>query len=183
MEPQHLGASMEGGSSTIDSCLQGTNGEEQCIEEQWQMAKKEQKWQSSHQWKTQHVREHLQTQQQHPTEMVHNDLEKWKEPHKQNLLPSKMELMKLQHLGASMEGGSFTIDSCFQERRTVPQSVKPKWQLAHNLQAWQYSHTGKAAQVQDHWGTQQQQPQDMAHNDNEQWMKPHQHKSSIHRWS
>ena len=47
--------------------------------------------------------------------------------------------------------------------------------MTHNLQAWQYSHTGKPPQVQDHWWTQQQQPQDMAHNDNEQWMKPHQH--------
>ena len=32
--------SMEGESSTIDSCLQGTNGEEQCIE-RWQMEQKE----------------------------------------------------------------------------------------------------------------------------------------------
>jgi hypothetical protein len=32
-----LDASMEGNSSTIDSCLQGRKREQQCIEEQWQM--------------------------------------------------------------------------------------------------------------------------------------------------
>jgi hypothetical protein len=37
-----IDASMEGKSSTIDSCLQGMNEEEQCIEEQWQMKQKEQ---------------------------------------------------------------------------------------------------------------------------------------------
>ena len=37
-----LDASMEGESSTIDSCLQGMKWEQQCIEEQWQMAQKEQ---------------------------------------------------------------------------------------------------------------------------------------------
>ena len=42
-----IDSAMEGESSTIDSCLQGLNGEEQCIEEQWQMAQKEQTWQSS----------------------------------------------------------------------------------------------------------------------------------------
>ncbi len=57
----------------------------------------------------------------------------------------------------------------------MPQSIEPQWQMAHNLQAWQYSHTGKCPQVQYHWLTQQQQPRDMAHNGNEQWMKPHQH--------
>ncbi len=31
-----LGASMEGDSSRIDSCLQGMKREQQCIEEQWQ---------------------------------------------------------------------------------------------------------------------------------------------------
>ena len=50
--------SMEGESSTIDSCLQGTNGEEQCIEEQWQMEQKEQTRQSSQMRKTPHVQEH-----------------------------------------------------------------------------------------------------------------------------
>ena len=170
-----LGASMEGESSTIDSCLQGRKREQQCIEEQWQMEQKHQTWQCSQRTKTRQVQEHVQTQHQCLPEMVHNDLEKWKEPYKQNLLPSQMEQMKPQHLGASMEGGSSTIDSCFQERRTVPQIIEPQWHMAHNLQAWQYSHTGKAPQVQDDWWTHQQQPQDMAHNDNEQWMKPHQH--------
>jgi hypothetical protein len=42
-----IDASMEGKSSTIDTCVQGTNGEGQCIEEQWQMEQKEQTWQSS----------------------------------------------------------------------------------------------------------------------------------------
>jgi aminoglycoside phosphotransferase (APT) family kinase protein len=67
---------MEGDSSTIDSCLQGRKREEQCIEEQWQMEQKEQTWESSQMQKTQHVQEHLWTQQQQPTEMVHNDLMK-----------------------------------------------------------------------------------------------------------
>jgi hypothetical protein len=71
-----LNASMEGDSSTIDSCLHGRKREEQCIEEQWQMEQKEQTWESSQTQKTQHVQEHLWTQQQHPTEMVHNDLVK-----------------------------------------------------------------------------------------------------------
>jgi NAD dependent epimerase/dehydratase family enzyme len=79
---------MEGESSTIDSCLQGMNGEEQCIEEQWQMEQKKQTWQSSQTRETQHVQEHLQTQQQHPPKMVHNDLMKWKELYKQNQQPS-----------------------------------------------------------------------------------------------
>ena len=42
-----LGASMEGDSSTIDSCLQGRKREKQCIEEQWQMEQKHQTWQYS----------------------------------------------------------------------------------------------------------------------------------------
>jgi len=131
-----LGASMEGDSLTIDSCLHGRKREQQCIEEQWQMEQKHQTWQCSQTAKTQQVQEHLLTQQQHPPEMVHNDLKKWKEPYKQNLQPSQMEQMKPQHLGASMEGSSSTIDSCFQERRMVPQSIEPQWQMAHNLQAW-----------------------------------------------
>ena len=79
-----LDASMEDKSSTIDSCLQGKKREQQCIEEQWQMANKEQTWQFSQTQKTQHVQEHLQTQQQHPPEMVHHDLVKWKELYNQN---------------------------------------------------------------------------------------------------
>jgi hypothetical protein len=79
-----IDASMEGESSTIDSCLQGRNGEEQCIEEQWQMEQKEQTWQSSQMQKTQHVQKQLRTQQQHPPEMVPNDLMKSKELYKQN---------------------------------------------------------------------------------------------------
>ena len=109
--------------------------EQQSIEEQWQMEQKHQTWQSSQTTKTQQVQELLLTQEQHPPEMVHNDLKKWKEPYKQNLLPSQMEWMKAQHLGASKEGGSSTINSCFQERRTVPQNIEPQWQMAHNLQA------------------------------------------------
>ena len=38
-----LDDSMEGESSTIDSCLQGRKREQQCIEEQWQMEQKEQR--------------------------------------------------------------------------------------------------------------------------------------------
>ena len=86
-----IDASMEGKSSTIDSCLQGTNGEEQCIEEQWQMEQKEQTRQFSQMQKTQHVQEHLWTQQQHPPEMVRNDLVKWKELYKQYQQPSQIE--------------------------------------------------------------------------------------------
>ena len=44
-----------------------------------------------------------------------------------------------------------------------------------SLQARQYLHTGKPWQVHDHWCTQQQQLQEMAENDHEQWIKPHQH--------
>jgi hypothetical protein len=97
-----LDASMESESSTIDSCLQGRKREQQCIKEQWQMAQKEQAWQSSQMRKTQHVQEHLQTQQQHPPEMVHNYLVKWKELYKQNQQPSPIERMEPQHLDASM---------------------------------------------------------------------------------
>ena len=98
-----LDASMKGKSSTINSCLQGRKREQQCIEEQWQMEHKDQTWQSSQTWKTQHVQEHLRTQQQHPSEMVHNDLLKWKELYKQNQQPSQIERMKMQHLGASIK--------------------------------------------------------------------------------
>jgi hypothetical protein len=58
----NLGASMEGDSSTFDSCLQGRKSEQQCIEEQWQMEQKHQTWQSSQLTKTQQVQEHLLTQ-------------------------------------------------------------------------------------------------------------------------
>ena len=115
-----LDASMEGESSTIDSCLQGRKMEQQCIEEQWQMEQKEQTWQSSQTRKTQHVQEHLRTHQQDPPEMVHNDLLKWKELYKQNQQSLQIERMKLQHLGASMECGSSTIDNFLQERRMEP---------------------------------------------------------------
>ena len=37
-----IDANMESESSTINSSLQGTNGEEQCLEEEWQMEQKEQ---------------------------------------------------------------------------------------------------------------------------------------------
>ena len=84
------------------------------------MAQKEQTWQSSQTRKTQHVQEHMRTQQQHPPEMVHNDLVKWKELNKQNQQPSQIERMEPQHLGASMEGRSSTIDSGLQERMTEP---------------------------------------------------------------
>jgi hypothetical protein len=56
--------------------------------------------------------------------MVHNDFEKWKEPDKQNHQPSQMDQMKPQHLGASMEGRSSTIEICFQERRRERQSIE-----------------------------------------------------------
>jgi hypothetical protein len=115
--------------------------------------------------KTQHVQEHLRTQQQHPPEMVHNDLVKWKELYKQNQQPSQIEQFKLPHLGASMEGGSSTINNCLQERRTVPRSIEQLLQMLHSLQARQYSQTGKPWQVHDHWWTQQQQLQEMAEND------------------
>ena len=47
-----LGASMEGDSSTINSCLQGRKREQECIEEQWQMEQKHQTWQCSQRMKT-----------------------------------------------------------------------------------------------------------------------------------
>ncbi len=50
-----------------------------------------------------------------PPEMVHNDLVKWKELYKQNQQPLQIERMELQHLGASMEGGPSTINSCLQD--------------------------------------------------------------------
>jgi hypothetical protein len=86
--------SMEGESSTIDSCLQGRKREQQCLEEQWLMEHKQQTQQSSQMRKTQHLREHLLTQQLHPPEMVHNDLVKWKELYKHNQQPSQIERMK-----------------------------------------------------------------------------------------
>ena len=132
------------------------------------MVQKEQTWQSSQMRKTQHVQEHLMTQQQHPPEMVHNDLIKWKEWYKQNQEPSQIEQMKPQHLGASMEGGSSTINNHLQERRTEPQSIEQLWQMVHSLQAWQYIHTGKPRQVHDHGRTQQQQLQEISENDHEQ---------------
>ena len=88
------------------------------------MAQKEQTWESSQTRKTQHVQENLRTQQHHPTEMVHNDLAKWKELYKQNQQPSQIERMEPQRLGASMEGGSSTIDSGLQERMTEPRSIE-----------------------------------------------------------
>ena len=114
------------------------------------MEQKEQTWQSSQTRKTQHVQEQLRTQQQHPTEMVHNDLMKWKKLYKQNPQPSQIEWFKPQHLGASMEGGSSTLDNCLQERRTEPQSIEHLWQMVHSLQARQCSHAGKPQQAHDH---------------------------------
>ena len=101
------------------------------------MEQKEQKWQSSQMRKTQHVQGHLRTQQQHPTEIVHNDLGKWKELYKQNQQPSQIEQFKPQHLGASTEGGSSTINNRLQERRMEPQSIEELWQMVHSLQARQ----------------------------------------------
>ena len=46
--------------------------------------------------------------------------------------------------------------------------------MVHILEARQHSQTGKPRQVHD-WWTQQQQLQEMAENDHEQWIKPHQH--------
>ena len=106
------------------------------------MVQKEQTWQSSQMRKTQHVQEHLLTQQQHPPEMVHNDLMKWKELYKQNQQPSQIEQMKPQHLGATMQCGLSIIGNCLQERRTEPQSIEQLWQIVHHLQARQYSQTG-----------------------------------------
>ena len=171
-----LDDSMEGESSTIDSCLQGRKREQQFIEEHWQMAQKEQTWESSQTRKTQHVQEHLRTQQHHPTEMVHNDLVKWKELYKQNQQPSQIERMESHHLGASMEGGSSTIDSGLQERMTEPRSIEQLLQMVHSLQARQNSHTGNPRQVHDHGCTQQQQLQEIAENDREQRsLQLHQH--------
>jgi hypothetical protein len=56
--------------------------------------------------------------------MVHNDLVKWKELYKQNQQPSQIERMEPQHLGASMKGGSSTINSGLQERMMEPQSIE-----------------------------------------------------------
>jgi hypothetical protein len=66
------------------------------------------------------VQGHFLTQQQHPQEMVQNDLT-WKEPYEQNLQPSQMGQMEPQHYDASMEGWSSTVNSCFEEKRMVPQ--------------------------------------------------------------
>ena len=171
-----LDDSMEGESSTIDSCLQGRKREQRFIEEHWQMAQKEQTWESSQTRKTQHVQEHLRTQQHHPTEMVHNNLVKWKELYKQNQQPSQIERMEPHHLGASMEGGSSTIDSGLQERMTEPRSIEQLLQMVHSLQARQNSHTGNPRKVHDHGCTQQQQLQEIAENDREQRsLQLHQH--------
>jgi hypothetical protein len=107
---------------------------------------------------------------------VHNDLVKWKELYKQNQQPSQIERMEPQHLGASMEGGSSTIDSGLQERMTEPRSIEQLLQMVHSLQARQNSHTGNPRQVHDHGWTQQQQLQEIAENDREQRsLQLHQH--------
>ena len=129
---------------------------------------------SSQTRKTQHVQEYVRTQQQHPTEMVHNDLVKWKELYKHQQL-SQIERMEPQHLGASMEGASSTIDRRLQDRRREPRSIDQLRQMVHSLQARQYLNTGKPRQVHDHLWTQQQQLQEMAENDHEQWIELHQH--------
>ena len=91
------------------------------------------------------MEEYFLTQQLHPQEMVHNDLEKWKKPYEHNLHPSQMGRMDPQHYGAITEDWSSTIDNCFQEKRTVPQDVEPQWQMAHNLQALQYMYMEKSS--------------------------------------
>jgi len=95
--------------------------------------------------------------------------------YKQNQQPSQIEWMKPQHLGASMEGGSSTINNHVQERRTEPRSIEQLWQMVHSLQAGQYSHMWKPWQVHDHWWSQQQQLHEIAENDHEQWIEPNQH--------
>ena len=55
----------------------------------------------------------------------------------------------------------------------MPQDIEPQWQMAHNLQALQYTYTGKPQQMQDHFLTQPHEPQDMACFDSE--FEPHQH--------
>ena len=47
--------------------------------------------------------------------------------------------------------------------------------MVHSLQARQYSYMANPWQVHDHWWKQQQQLQEMAENDHEQWIEPHQH--------
>ena len=178
-----LDASMEGESSTIDSCLQGRKREQECIEKQWQMVQKEQTWESLQMQKTQHVQEHLWTQQQHPPEMVHNDPMKWKDLNKQNKQPSQIEWFKPQHLGASMEGGSSRIDNRLHERRTEPRSIEHLWQMLHSLQARQYSHMGSLGRCIIIGGP--------SSNSCRRWLKMTMNSgwscinitSSIHRWS
>ena len=93
-----------------------------------------------------------------PTRMVHNDLVKWNDLYNQNQRPSQIERMQPRHLGASMEDGSSTIDSRFQERMKEHQSIEQLWQILHisSLQARQYSHKGNPWQVHDHGWAQQQ---------------------------
>ena len=84
--------------------------------------------------------------------------------------------MEPQHLGASMEGGSSTIDSRLQERMKEPQSIEQLWQMVHSLQARHYSHKGNPQQVHDHGWTKQQQLHEIAENDREQRsLQLHQH--------
>ena len=148
------------------------------------MEQKQQTQQSSQMWKTQHVQEYLLTQQLHPPEMVHNDLVKWKELYKHNQQPSQIERMEPQLLGASMEGGSSTIDSRLQERMMEPRSIEQLWQMVHSLKARRYSHKGSPWQVHDHGWTQQQQLQEIAENDHEQRsLQLLNITRSIHRWS
>ena len=120
------------------------------------MVQKEQTWESSQTRNTQHVHEYLPTQQQHPTEMVHDDLVKWNDLYNQNQRP-QIERMQPRHLGASTEDGSSTIDSRFQERMKEHRSNEHLWQMVHSLQARQYAHKGNPWQVHDHGWTQQQQ--------------------------
>jgi hypothetical protein len=172
--PQDLVDSLECDSSTNDGCFQGRERDQQCITERGQMEQKHQTWHTSQARNPRKVEEFFLTQQLHPQEMVHHDIEKSNKPYEHKLQPSQMGRLHPHHSGVSTEDWSYTIDNCFRERRTVPQDIEPRWQMAQNLQALPYTHTGKPQPVQDHFLTQPHEPRDMVRFDSD--IEHHQHK-------
>ena len=123
--PQDLVDSLECDSSTNDGCFQGRERDQQCIMECGRMEQKHQTWHTSQTRKSRQVEQCFLTQQQHPQEMVHNDIKKSNKPYEHKLQPSQMRRLNRHHSGVSTEDWSYTIDNCFWEKRTVPQDIEP----------------------------------------------------------
>ena len=136
-----LGVSMKCDSSINGGCFPGRERDQRCITECGHMEQKHQTWHTSQTRKHRQVEEYFLSQQQHPQEMVQNDIEKSNKPYEHKLQPSQMGRLNPHHSGVSTEDWSYTIDNCVREKRTVPQEIEPQWQMTHNLQALQYTHT------------------------------------------